>query len=159
MNAYRRRFIPPLERFMDRVEKIPEAGCWIWTGPVDTRSTHLPYGRLWFNGTTVIAHRFAWETFVGPVPDGLIVCHRCDVPFCVNPAHLFLGTPKDNTQDMIRKGRDMPARVAPRGKLTLEQVREIRSSSENQYVLASKYGVSQSAISLIKSRINWKHAR
>jgi hypothetical protein len=164
MNYYYRRFLSPRDRFMERVEMIPEAGCWIWTGPTDTRSTHLPYGRFWVAGTTAIAHRFAWQEFIGPIPQRMIVCHRCDVPYCVNPSHLFLGYPKDNTQDMMQKGRDARCRETRRGeksnfsKLTQQQVQEIRVASGKQRDIAAQYGISQTCVSLIKRGVNWKHA-
>ena len=76
--------------------------CWIYTGAVH----HDGYGVIGIGrGRQFRAHREAYKTFVGEIPPGLLVCHRCDVPLCINPKHLFLGTPKDNTQDMIRKGR------------------------------------------------------
>lgn len=86
---------------------IPETGCHIWMASV----CKLGYGRLAdfpVRGKTTLVHRAAYEHFVGPVPDGMKVCHRCDVPSCVNPDHLFLGTQKDNLQDMFRKRRARP---------------------------------------------------
>jgi len=63
------------------------------------------YGRVNFNGQRFVAHRLAWELTNGPIPEGLFVLHKCDNPPCINPDHLFLGTNKDNTQDMLAKGR------------------------------------------------------
>ena len=90
---------------------IPETGCHIWMGCVCKDG----YGRLGAvpKGTPQLPHRKAYEQFVGPIPDGLKVCHRCDVPSCVNPDHLFLGTQKDNLRDMFAKGRARPRGRAP----------------------------------------------
>ena len=76
-------------------------GCWLWTGA----TASYGYGKMMLDGETVRAHRAAYLLLVGPIPDGLYVLHRCDVRRCVNPAHLFLGTPSDNTKDMLAKGR------------------------------------------------------
>jgi HNH endonuclease len=86
--------------FWAKVDKSGE--CWIWTGCKMPKG----YGKLKFEGRYDLAHRVSWVIANGPVTPGLIVCHRCDVPSCVNPAHLFLGTYSDNTQDMLAKHRD-----------------------------------------------------
>lgn len=88
--------------FLSRVEHEPNSGCWLWTASLRPGSG---YGQLRVGRTIAFAHRIAYELFVGLIPNGLYVCHHCDVKQCVNPDHLFLGTAKDNTQDMIRKGR------------------------------------------------------
>lgn len=76
-------------------------GCWEWNRGRDKDG----YGKFWLDGRTEQAHRVAWETFRGPIPDGKIICHHCDNPPCVNPDHLFLGTHLDNTLDAEAKGR------------------------------------------------------
>lgn len=80
---------------------IPESGCWVWMGT----TTKKGYGKLMINYKTIRAHRLAYEVFKGPIPENILVCHKCDTPACINPNHLFLGTPNDNIQDIIIKKR------------------------------------------------------
>ena len=84
-----------------RSTPIPEAGCWIWEKAVNNKG----YGVIRLKKKNVYAHRMSYETFIGPIPDGLIVCHRCDTPCCINYRHLFLGTHLDNLIDSVNKGR------------------------------------------------------
>lgn len=79
----------------------PNTGCQLWTRAYDSYG----YGSLGFRGRSLRAHRLSYETYVGPIPNGLLVCHSCDTPACINPKHLFLGTDKENTRDSLRKGR------------------------------------------------------
>ena len=97
------KIIPAVDRFMAKVEPEPNTGCWLWTA-----FCHPETGYGVFKVRKNIcnqAHRFAYELFVGPIPDGMICCHKCDNPPCVNPDHIFLGDKQANTSDMVRKGR------------------------------------------------------
>lgn len=90
------------ERFWSRVKKSD--GCWEWTGPRKNSRSH--YGAFFpKQGEHWAAHRYAYTLAHGPIPDGLLVCHRCDNPPCVRPDHLFLGTDRANHDDMVSKGR------------------------------------------------------
>jgi len=162
----------PLDRFWSYVNET--GSCWLWTGAVRQKSG---YGVFSFTAREQIyAHRFAWEITRGPIPDGLIVCHHCDVRNCVNPEHLFIGTHKDNTQDAARKGRMShgdahwtrrnPSAVL-RGsrvglaKLTEDQVCEIRRACTGrrgeQTEFARRFGVQPAVIGKILRREIWRH--
>lgn len=93
---------PMMERFMAKVSPEPNTGCWLWTAA----STGHGYGLISLSfSKNDLAHRTSWRLFHGPIPDGLWVLHKCDVPSCVNPAHLFLGTQTDNMIDASEKKR------------------------------------------------------
>jgi len=91
---------PMTERILDRVQMDPNGGCWFWEGGIKGGG----YGAIRDNGGTS-AHRASYKAFIGPVPEGMVVCHRCDVKLCVNPDHLWIGTQSANMVDMVRKRR------------------------------------------------------
>ena len=80
---------------------ISDKDCWL----LPPHKGCNGYAKLLVKGVHKRAHRVAYEAFVGPIPEGMLVLHRCDIRHCVNPKHLFVGTAKQNTQDMIEKGR------------------------------------------------------
>ena len=144
------------ERIEAKVEKIPEGGCWIWMGSTTVRG----YGQLISHSRRHYAHRASYQAFIGPIPDGMNVCHACDNVYCVNPAHLFLGTQKQNLEDMARKGRSTIGERNPRSKLTEEDVSEIKKhidQGHHIYQIAKKFGVTTGAIYLIKQGKRWNH--
>jgi len=153
------------QRFNQKVIRDTGGGCWAWTAATDDHG----YGILRIEGKNVRAHRVSWELHVGPIPDGLRVLHRCDNPPCTNPNHLFCGTMKDNTQDMLAKQRNgavvHPERIL-RGsrignaKLNEKKVAEIKRkiiAGMGNTEIAPEYGVDHSTISLIRRGIWWRH--
>jgi hypothetical protein len=127
------------------------SGCIAWTG----KTARGGYGRFTVGGRPRSAHREAYRLAVGPIPDGLLVCHRCDNPSCVNPDHLFLGTVADNASDMVSKGRQAIGGKINTAKLSPEQVHEIRNSSLSNRQASKVYGVSPSQIGNIKRNESW----
>jgi hypothetical protein len=135
------------QRFEGKYTAEPNTGCWLWTAALNDAG----YGRLGVPGGWRGAHRVAYELFVGPVPAGMFVCHRCDTPACVNPDHLFLGLPFDNTADMIAKGRIRTGRLFgrsnPNGIIDVQQLVELRSlaaAGATSRTLADRYGITVS---------------
>ncbi len=95
-----------MDRFWSKVDVRGLEECWPWQASVIARG----YGTFNFNGRVTTAQRVAWELTYGPIKEGMFICHHCDNPGCCNPAHLFEGTPSDNVQDAIAKGRIAQAR-------------------------------------------------
>ena len=143
-------------RFWTKVDKRSAAECWEWTAGRHRRG----YGKYSVNRSTLPAHRVAWVLTHGEIPEGLLVCHACDNPPCVNPAHLFLGTAKDNAADRDTKGRANTP-VGERSafaKLTDSEVLAIRAcAAEPLKALATRYHVSAATISRVRHNLIWKH--
>jgi len=146
-----------ITRFECKFLKKCDSECWPWTASVKENI----YGKFYIGQHTMrYAHRVSYELYIGPIPLGLNVLHKCDNTLCVNPRHLFLGTQKDNVQDMIIKKRDR--RGICRGengqaKLCAEDVQKIINSSLSTKALASAFRVSSQCISDIKSGRTWEH--
>lgn len=126
-----------------------ESGCWLWSGPLQRTG----YARVWFRGRLIMAHRLSWELINGPIPVGQFVLHRCDVRHCVNPAHLFLGSSRDNTQDMLRKDR---GGCVLNTKRVLE-ILERRKNGESIAGIARSFGVHYHTVSRVIHGQQWKH--
>lgn len=141
------------ERIEAKVLRIPEAGCWIWTGSTMVRG----YGEIISENKKHYAHRASYEAFVGPIPKGFYVCHSCDTPACVNPYHLFAGTQKNNLVDMVKKGRSTRGERNSQAKLTEEQVKFVRTSTQSCNSLAKQLNVSCSTLSAIRRNESWHH--
>ena len=132
-------------------------GCWLWRGTI-----HFGYGKICINGKNCRAHRLSWERHNGPIPEGLLVCHKCDVRHCINPSHLFIGTQKDNIQDASQKGSKPQGENHKNSKTTEATVLKIRIEydqmvEKSQRELAKKYRMSQSAIWQIVTKKTWRH--
>ncbi len=156
-HSYRR---PTIERFWLQVSKTET--CWLWTGPFTTRGRP----RFWTAPKQgVYAHRYIYEQLIGPIPDGLYVCHHCDNPACVRPDHLFVGTQDDNMKDMVAKDRANKPKGESNGraKLTEDDVRYIRqnykfrSPTYGRKALAERFGVDVVTIRAILIRKLWSH--
>lgn len=129
------------DRFWQKVKIEKENECWLWLAA----KTAKGYGYFWVDSErkSVNAHRVSWEIKNGPVPEGMLVCHNCDTPACVNPEHLFLGTAKDNMDDMVSKDRT-------KSSLTRAQREDIRTAYKTgaytQAQLAEEHNVARTTI-------------
>lgn len=148
---------PLAERFWEKVDRRGADDCWIWIGSVDTRG----YENLGADGGRPMlrAHRISYEINVGPIPAGLVVCHQCDVRKCVNSAHLFVATQRDNVLDMLRKGRNNHPKGErhQRAKLTDALVRAIRCDTRAVKEICAEYRIGRSTLYSIRQRKTWRH--
>lgn len=152
---------PIKDRLLSNVAIDARSGCWNWTGTNRGRG----YGQLRVGKATRSAHRLSYEVFCDIIPTGMVVCHRCDNPSCINPVHLFLGTQASNIADMVSKGRNAKGPVVahagtknPKAKLTEHAVTAIRESTgASNKALARKFGVSNVQIANIRKGKSWAH--
>lgn len=144
-----------IERFIEQYIPVTESGCWLWTGA----KARGDYGVINKDNKLVRAHRVSYMLFKGKIPDGLMVLHKCDIPDCVNPEHLFLGTAMDNTHDMIKKGRQsvMKGENHYKSILNRDDIKIIRNSHKKVKELAEEYGVAPGTIYNVLQRKTWSH--
>lgn len=153
----KRRMVSALIKFMDAIPKNPIAGaCWIWP-----KASKAIYPRITFPGEHVAVHRLSHFIYKGD-PYPLLVCHKCDTPYCFNPDHLFLGTSADNIRDRDAKGRTSTGERHYYANLTEAQVIEILSENKTwewglMNRLASRYNVSRGTMQGILYGRTWKH--
>lgn len=137
----------------------PNSGCWLWIGVTFRGGPYATNIRPRIGDR--LAHRVAWELHCGPIPDGLQVLHKCDVPLCVNPDHLFLGTHQDNMDDKVRKGRTKRLWGVTNGTALLsdEIVREIRASTVGNRAWGRRLNVCESTIRFVRKGVTWGHVQ
>lgn len=145
------------EAFWPRVNKTD--GCWLWVGGSDSSG----YGKF---SASMRAHQASYAEFVGPLERGKFVCHKCDIPRCVNPDHLFLGTAGDNNRDRNRKGRTSKASrnvgsghgMAKLSEPDVAKIRFFRKAGLKLKIVSRIFGISEANVSLIARRKAWAHA-
>lgn len=135
----------------------PNSGCLLWLRAVDGHG----YGYVRAGGKPICAHRVAWTAVRGPIPDRMHVCHKCDVPSCINPSHLFLGRHADNMADRDQKGRGgaLHGESNPLAVLTADAVRAIRGAAKTDTGsnVAKRFGVHHNTVYAILSGKTWRH--
>ena len=139
------------ERFWEKVGKRGPLECWPWLAATDSNGYGVFRGR---HSRFAKAQRQAYELCVGPIPEGMHVLHKCDNTHCVNPGHLFLGTPTDNMQDCKKKGR-----MGRKNKLCFDDANNIRkaiTSGQSRYAIAAQYTISLSTIRDVWLKKVWK---
>lgn len=150
-------------RFYKQVH-IPteQSACWVWKGAVMRRPSSPNYGSIKSNGKTLLAHRASFELHKHAIPDGMMVCHTCDNPLCVNPGHLVLGTHAENMRDRDTKRRLAHGERHGNAILTDSVVAEMRALFESgirQVELARRFGTSQTNVSDVVRYRRWRHVR
>lgn len=153
-------YAPVEDRLWRQVSKGGPDDCWLWTAHTNNKG----YGMIGIKTDgrfhKALSHRVSWELQNGPIPKGMKILHRCDTPRCVNPAHLFVGTMKDNTDDMVAKGRSARGEMHGNNKLSANDVRMIRATYADggvtQKGLAAFFDVTKGCIGDIVRNTNWQ---
>lgn len=144
-----------LKRFESKIRKTDS--CWEWSGAPSPDG----YGHFWDGESVKPAHRVSYRQYIGPLVPGLVICHRCDNPKCVNPEHLFQGTHADNVADREAKGRGWikKGKLHHRlmAKLSEAEVINIFKSKQPSRLLMLQYNISQVQIDRIKTKKRWSH--
>lgn len=146
--------IPLADKFNAGHTKLGPDDCWEWSRLRDKDG----YGETNYKGRRVMAHRVSWQLSNGPIPAGFCVCHTCDNPPCVNPSHLFLGTPADNNRDRSLKGRT----GTPNARFSPQEVLEIRASFAECGSLSEvgrRFGTSATTVANIVKLKSWRNIK
>lgn len=144
--------INTINRFWSKIEK--GESCWNWKSAIQSKG----YGSFSIGGKTFSAHRISYELSKGKIPEGLCVLHKCDNRRCVNPEHLFLGTTRDNSLDMVKKGRMSPNFITRKlNRNQVEMVRLMYQQSKTPYrKIGSLFGISPRTVGAIINYEIWK---
>ena len=151
--------LKPIETIHQRFDRlyipVTESGCWLWLGAVNKDG----YGKVKYQKKDWPAHRLSWTLLKGEIPHGVWVLHRCDVPGCVNPDHLFLGTLKDNVDDAVSKMRHAYGERNGEAKLTWDAIGQIRAigTTMTQGRIASLFHVSRTQVNKILLGKIWRN--
>lgn len=143
------------DKFLVRCIEDCSTGCWNWSG----MKSKTGYGQVKRDGKFIFAHRYSWTLHNGEI-GSLFVLHKCDNRICVNPDHLFLGTQKDNQQDMKNKGRHCYGERSPHAKLTENNVLEMYSLHKcgmGTILLAKKFGITKNLAWRVVRGLQWSH--
>jgi hypothetical protein len=154
---------PLIERFWRSVDKKSNDECWQWIASINNKKYGI-LGAGGKGGKSLFAHRYSYELHNGKIPDGMFVMHKCDNPSCVNPNHLLVGTPKDNTQDALSKNRlktiFLNGENHPNCKLSINDVKYIKSHNEIKSIeLANMFNVSPQTICDIRKNRKWRNVK
>ena len=156
--------MPDEQRFWSKYIPEPNSGCWLWLGTMSNNGYGVDGIGSYRDGTQrqVTAHRLSCEYSHGPAPSPEHqALHKCDVKLCVNPAHLYWGTRKDNARDAVERGRvggrPLPGAQNGRARLTESDARYIISSSESGAALGRRFGISGTQVGYIRSGKSWGH--
>lgn len=146
-------------RFLSKCNIDKETGCWNWTRSLLNKNG---YGQVIYLKKVGSAHRASYRLFVGFIPDGLCVCHKCDNRICINPEHLFIGTVADNNRDMTEKGRRAYMKGEKHSQARLKaldviEIRRLANRGINHSIIAVNFEVTKSQVGNIVARRNWKH--
>ena len=141
------------ERLERHIERLPESGCWIWMGAILKNG----YGKVRdAEMNSALAHRASYSHYKGNLSKDKYVCHTCDIPSCVNPNHLFLGTPTENQQDSKRKGRATKA-TFKLDRLKISEIKSYLNHGYSQKKIANLFNISQSMVSMINTKRTWSN--
>lgn len=147
-----------VEYLLGRSMPIPESGCWVWLGAVSSGKRGYPVISD-KNGLAVKVTRLIWEMLHGSIPEGMFICHKCDVPSCINPDHLYAGTPKQNSADMMKRNRSYLQKVqgnVRRKRITREQAIAVMTSTKSLHEMAKEFSLQVGTLSYIRSGRTWK---